>query len=105
MVAAWIILAAMAGLGLGLVVGFLWAERRCAGSSARLDAAQQQLSEREAQVERERGEAEALRQRLAEAQLRAERLQTQYEEGKQNLAEQKRLLCDAEARLRDAFAG
>ena len=116
MVEIWIIVAAGAGLILGAAVGYLVAERRCAAGvegehrqvaelSARLEAAREAVAERDAGLERLRMEAEGFRERAGEAQLRAERLEAQLEKETQNLWEQKRMLADAEVRLKDAFAG
>ena len=116
MVAVWIMLAAGAGLALGALVGYLAAERRCAGTAdaerrelaeltARVAAGRESVAERDAAIQQGRREAEALQGKLRDAEVRAARLETQLTEEREHLVEQKRLLAEAETRLKDAFAG
>ena len=110
------VVAGGAGLLLGALLGYLIAAMRCSQGasaqqaramelSAQLDAARQSVAERDARLERDRSEAEALRQQANDAQVLAGRLEAQLEKETEHFAEQKRLLSEAEARLKDAFAG
>lgn len=105
MVALWIILAAASGLTLGALLGYLFAARRCGGLAGQLQASQQNTSDRDAQIQQLRSELDALRLRLGEAQLNAGQLHTELVKERESFVEQKRLLLEAESRLKDAFAG
>lgn len=102
------ILVLMVGLAAGILIGFLLAERkfRRAGGllQATLAAAEQRCSDLSQRLEKEAFQTEALRQQVAAADRSAAALGAQLAAAQNNIAEQRKLLDDAHAQLRNAFA-
>ena len=104
MEATWIILTATAGIGLGAILGWLWASRGCAATSAELVAAQQALADREGQVQQWRADADGTRAELADMQIRASRTETELLKERQAFEEKQHIWQQAEQRMKEAFA-
>lgn len=95
-------------LGVGALIGYLLGERRGRVGSAQLHTelavAEQRAGDLSAQMQGEQGRVQALRDQLAESEKRSAGLTAQLQGAQQNIAEQRRLLDEAQVKLRDAFA-
>ena len=96
------------GSGSGAAVVYLICDRRARSSFSRLETglalAEQRAGDAGENLQSERAQCDALRSQLAAAQRESASLAAQVRAAEQNLAEQRKLLDDAQARLRDAFA-
>src|SRR3954463_2908083 len=96
------------GLAAGVVVGYLICERRARQGveslRATFAAAEQRCSDLTHRLENEAAQTEALRQQLSAADRSAAALGAQLAAAQENIADQRKLLDDAHAQLRDAFA-
>lgn len=105
----WIVTAAgLIGLAVGAVLSFFLCDRRsqarCADLETQLALAEQRGGDFGAQLLRERAQCDALRNQLSTTQRETTELSAQLRATHQNLIEQRELLRDAQAKLRDAFA-
>ncbi len=96
------------GLALGAALGYLYAGRRGSAGEAALREASAALQQRvaglsESLASRE-GEASDLREQLSEARTGQAVLSTRLEGAERSALEQRKLLDDAQVKLRDAFA-
>lgn len=103
-----VVIAVIVGLAVGGLVGWLLAERRAharqqVGSLA-ATAAEERANGLTAQLAEQAGTNENLRERLSAAERSVAASEAQLQAAQQNIAEQRRLLDDAHAKLRDAFA-
>src|SRR5688500_15852334 len=96
------------GAAAGAVIGYLLAERRCRGqygaAEAAAAAAERRCSDLSARLEKEAQQTESLRQLVSSAQNDAARLTAQLQAAQDNIAEQRKLLDDAHAQLKQSFA-
>jgi DNA recombination protein RmuC len=96
------------GFGIGAVLSYFWTERRCRGQSAALQTAaacaQQETVALQAQLTESKAAAQRLQGDLSESQRAGAALEARLTAADANLAEQRRLLDEAQAKLRDAFA-
>lgn len=96
------------GAILGAVIAFLLAERRSRAQAASLQTsaacAQQRSADLESQLAAEKTNADQLRLQLAQSQQSQAALDAKLQACEQNLAEQRRLLDEAQTKLREAFA-
>jgi len=101
-------LVAIAGLIVGALIGFLLGDRRgrAGHSQLRTDlaVAAQRHADAAGQLNSEKQIAQSLREQLGQSQAGQAALAAQVEAARVNLLEQKKLLDDATAALRDAFA-
>lgn len=102
----WIMLA-IGAVG-GLIIGYLFAERRARAGRGELEMsaglAQQRCGDIERLLATECQTAEDLRRRNGDAEKSAAALAAQLESAQQNIAEQRLLLDEAQVKLKDAFA-
>jgi len=98
----------LVGLGIGAGVAYLWCDRRCRDGCAELQRsvalAEQRGAEAINQLGAERAQLNAIRLQLAESQQQSATLAAELRGAQQNLVEQRKLLEDAQSKLRDAFA-
>jgi DNA recombination protein RmuC len=98
----------VAGLIGGIGVGFLIAERRgrrsCEVLRTTLAAVEQRCADAAERLEAESAQTAALRREVAAADRSAAALGAQLAAAQNNIAEQRKLLDDAHAQLRNAFA-
>ena len=98
----------LVGLSAGAGVAYLWCDRRCregrAGLETSVALAEQRCSDAMSQLDAERTQLNAIRSQLADSQKQAATLAAELRSAQQNLLEQRRLLEDAQSKLRDAFA-
>ena len=96
------------GLGIGTGAAYLWCDRRNRGRCAELDKAialaEQRCSDALNQLALERQQIETLRIQLGDSQRQCATFAAELRSAQQNLAEQRKLLDDAQSKLRDAFA-
>src|SRR6476620_6845529 len=96
------------GLGIGAAVGFLFCDRksRDAGNGLRaaIAGADQRCADLTVRLEQESARTEQLRQQVSAADKSAATLSAQLQAAQQNLDEQRKLLDDANATLKEAFA-
>lgn len=102
------VVALVAGIGIGAVAALLICDRRSHRSRAELEKslalAQQRTADLAQQLASEKEQTDSLRSQVAAAQRDASALTAQLRAAEQNLAEQRRLLTDAQNKLREAFA-
>jgi DNA recombination protein RmuC len=97
------------GLAVGGIIAYLIAERR--GRSQMQEqrtarsVAEQRLSDVTERLDRAVGEARQAAERCSQAEQRNAAMSAQVRSAEQNLNEQKKLLDEAQAKLREAFAG
>ncbi|MCC7350944.1 MAG: DNA recombination protein RmuC [Phycisphaerales bacterium] len=95
-------------LGVGALIGYLLGERRgrFGGDDLHtsLAVAEQRVGDLSAQMQAEQGQAQSLRNQLVDSEKQSAALSAQLQSAQQNIAEQKRLLDDAQVKLREAFA-
>lgn len=103
-----IVVAGVLAGGVGLVIGYLWVERKLRGSADELRIAaamaQQQCADLSAQVQQQADQITTLRDQLSAAHRQCATIGAQFDAAQQNLAEQRKLLDEAQVKLRDAFA-
>ena len=96
------------GLGIGAELVYLFCDRRSQARRAELEralaVAEQRTGGVSDQLTGEQAQTAALRAQLSAAQRDAATLQAELRASEQNLAEQRRLLEEAQAKLREAFA-
>jgi DNA recombination protein RmuC len=96
------------GLVVGAVVAYLVAERRCRGQDNALRTAaacaEQKALDFSDQLAQQTSIAQQLRQELATAQTQHAAIEAKLKACEENFAEQRKLLDDAQQKLRDAFA-
>ena len=101
-------LVGLIALGAGALVGYLLGERRGRAGGAELKTAlavaDQQVGDLSAQMQAEQVRVQALREQLGESEKQSAGLSAQLQGARQNIAEQRRLLDEAQVKLRDAFA-
>jgi len=101
-------LIAIVSVLVGGAVGYLLAERRTRGQHATAQAAcaaaEQRCAELSTRLDKEALQTESLRQLVSSAEKDAAALTAQLKGAQDNLVEQKKLLDDAHAQLRTAFA-
>ena len=106
-VIGWILLCALAAIA-GGAVGYLLAERRMRGQGdgvrGALAAAEQRCADLSQRLQTESAATETLRQQVSAADRSAAALSAQLAAAQQNIAEQRKLLDDAHAQLKQAFA-
>jgi DNA recombination protein RmuC len=90
---------AVGGLG-----AYVYVARRAVALQTAAALAEQRGADLANRLDGEKRSADALRQELAASQQRTATLAAELRAAQQNLVEQKRLLDDAQARLKDAFA-
>ena len=99
---------AVISVGVGGVMGYLFAERKCRGehvaAEAAAAAAEQRCSDLSSRLDKEAQQTESLRQLVSAAEKDAATLSAQLKSAQDNIAEQKQLLDDAHDQLRTAFA-
>src|SRR4051812_16580672 len=92
----------------GAAIAYLLTERRSRSADRNLEAAlaaaQQRCSDLSARLEQESAATETLRQQVSAADRSAAVLGAQLAAAQQNLTEQRKLLDDAHAQLKQAFA-
>lgn len=102
------IVIAVVSVVVGGVIGYLAAERKCraqhVAAEAAAAAAEQRCADLSARIEREAQQTESLRQLVSAAEKDAAGLTAQLKSAQDNIVEQKKLLDDAHAQLRSAFA-
>jgi DNA recombination protein RmuC len=95
-------------LGAGVLVGYLLGERRGRAGNAQMGVAQavaeRRAADLSAQMQAEQGRTQALNGQLMDAQKQSAALSANLQSAQQNIAEQKRLLDEAQIKLREAFA-
>lgn len=94
----------LTGLLVGAVIAYLYAERRGQGVKTALATAEQRNLDLSSRLEAESAATGELRERLSEAEKSAATLAAQLCSAQQNLTEQRKLLDDAHAQLKQAFA-
>lgn len=98
------ILGAAVGAAVGGLGTYVYVARRASLHDTAAKLAEQRCGDIAAQLDAERKTSEALRSDLAGAQQHVAALGAELKAAQANLVEQKRLLDDAQAKLRDAFA-
>jgi DNA recombination protein RmuC len=92
----------------GAVIGYLLGERKArgdgAGLASTLAAAEQRCSDLSHHLAQQASETESIRRQLSESDKAAATLNARLAAAQQNLIEQRQLLDDAHAQLRQAFA-
>jgi DNA recombination protein RmuC len=92
----------------GAAMAWLLAERRCRGRDAQvasaLAAAEQRCSDLSQRLSESSNQTETLRQKLSDGDKAAAALSERLAAAQQNLAEQRKMLDDAHAQLRQSFA-
>lgn len=107
---AWLLFFLGIGLGgaVGAAIAYLWTERRCRAGQGELQTslavAEQRAAGLSSQLDAEKKQTEALRGYVSELERKESTLVAQLRASEANVAEQKRLLDEAQAKLRDAFA-
>ena len=100
--------AGLIGAGIGALLVYFICERRWQSQRAELEKSlalsEQRLDDLSQQLSAEESDADTLRTRFSELQLKCTQLMTELRGAQQNLGEQRELLRDAQAKLRDAFA-
>jgi len=100
--------AGVVGIILGVVIAFLWCDRRWRQRHSTLQTsaalAEQRAADQSNQLSSEKSQTERLHQQLADERRNATELGTQLTATQQNLAGQRELLRDAQVKLREAFA-
>jgi DNA recombination protein RmuC len=103
-----IVVGVIIGLVLGAVVGWLIAERRNRAVAhdqvSAVSAAEERVAGLSNQLAERANVTESLRDRLSAAERAVASTEAQLQAAQQNLAEQRNLLDDAHAKLKDAFA-
>jgi DNA recombination protein RmuC len=94
----------VAGAAVGGLGAYVYVARRAGVLQTAAAVAQQRAADVATLLENEKRAAEQCRSELAAAQQRAATLMAELRGAQQNLSEQKRLLDDAQGKLRDAFA-
>ncbi|HSU69578.1 MAG TPA: hypothetical protein VLJ39_22025, partial [Tepidisphaeraceae bacterium] len=101
-------IALLVGAGLGSAFVYLMCDRTSRASRGQLETglalAEQRAADAARQLAAERQQTESLRAQIAQTQQEAAALAAQLRSAEQNLVEQRRLLDDAQSKLRDAFA-
>lgn len=96
------------GIGAGAGVAYLWCDRRrrdgCAELEKSLALAEQRHADAMSRVAGERAQLDAVRAQLVESQRQAATLAAELRSAEQNLIEQRKLLDDAQSKLKDTFA-
>src|SRR5688572_16768698 len=99
---------AVISVGIGGVIGYLFAERKCrtqhVAAEAAGAAAEQKCSDLSLRLDKEARQTESLRQLVSAAEKDAATLTAQLKSAQDNITEQKQLLDDAHNQLRTAFA-
>lgn len=102
------IIGCVVGTGIGTLAAYLWCDRghreRCAGLEKSVALAEQRCGDAINQLGVERQQLDAARAQAGELQRQAATLSAELRGAQQNLAEQRKLLEDAQLKLRDAFA-
>lgn len=99
----WIIFGIVAAVIIGLFVGWLFASSRVSRLLSQSAGQIAQLSETRLQLEAARTDTDRLRKELVAEQALRHRAEADRQNERANLEEQKRLLNEAEAKLREAF--
>jgi DNA recombination protein RmuC len=96
------------GVGIGILLGFLWCDRKSRSAMQELRAAiataEQRCTDFTARLQSESERTETLRKQVAESDRSAATLSAQLQGAQQNIHEQRQLLDQANAKLREAFA-
>jgi DNA recombination protein RmuC len=98
------ILTLILGLAIGICIAYLYLLRRTTTLHTAAELAQQRAADLTTQLESERQTSATLRTDLSASQQRTATLSADLRSTQQNLLDQKKLLEDAHAKLRDAFA-
>src|SRR5438477_8537537 len=103
-----IVLCSLTAAAIGVVIGYLFAERRSRSRDQQIQTAvavaEQRCADLSKQLEAEKRGLDELRAQLMSAEKQQAGLSAQLVAAQENLTEQKKLLDDAQAKLRDAFA-
>src|SRR5690348_6720666 len=96
------------GFTVGAVIAYLFAERRghakIAALSAQTAAAEQRAADLVSRIDQQAGETQQLREKLGQSERSTAGLTAQLAAAQQNILEQRKLLDDAHAQLRESFA-
>jgi DNA recombination protein RmuC len=98
-----LIIAVAVALLLGALLGWLYESSRASHLRSESAGLSAQLLETRSQVQTARAETERLRKDLSSEQTLRTRAETERQSERANLGEQKRILNEAEAKLREAF--
>lgn len=98
-----LLVAVVLTFGVGFVTAWLIASSRASRLRSESAATAAQLSETRQQLALSRGETESLRNLLSEEKTQRTRAEVDAQNQRENIGEQKRLLGEAEANLRQAF--
>ena len=99
----WLVVSASLALGVGVLLGWLSASSRANRLQSEAAAVSAQLGETRKHIDVSRADLEKLRRDLANEQALRTKAEADRQNERVNIEEQKRLLMEAENKLREAF--